>query len=124
RTARRLVAHGQVQQRTIMAVELSAAEPLFTWQPGNRDAPEFNRLAWRNRKRWLQRLLRTECLIATPAAQELYGGHTRPPRDRELNHDLHVAEVYLQLRKRAPERAKAWRLEDELEQITQKQERP
>jgi hypothetical protein len=116
-TAKRLEARGLVRVFPAMAhppIELAA--PLFRWTPPQTQEPDFGRLAYQAKSRWKWPLVRTQMVSATSQANALVGGRLggRPIRSRDLTHDLHVAQLYLQIRNQSPTVADTWRPEAEL----------
>lgn len=84
---------------------LELAEPLVRWKPRD-PAPDLRRLSGRLLKRWTAPVAPTLLVVATRAAGRWLGGAGgRRPRRSEGSHDLTVAAVYLNWRRRAPEAA-------------------
>lgn len=99
RLVKRLVRDGLVSTWATTAVHLPVAQPLLHWIPGQHH-PHFGRLAWSNQCRWQAAIpAAAVCVVATDKARALFAGTIRPPRPRELEHDIAVTELYLQLRK-------------------------
>ncbi|MAT67960.1 MAG: hypothetical protein CMJ58_00370 [Planctomycetaceae bacterium] len=112
RSARRLRTTGFAETFAAAAAELPAARPLAVCTPGD-PPPPLAQLAWQNERRWQAAWpIRQTCLVATPQAAAEFGGRRRPPRRRELEHDLQVANVYLALRAQGPELVAGWTHED------------
>ena len=110
RAARTLVRLGLATIRPGCMGRLHAKAPLLQFRPGDA-TPNFSALAWQNQKRWQAIKPRQGvCLVATEKARLALGGTTRPPRPRELEHDLLVTAVCLQLKNN--DTATAWRHED------------
>jgi hypothetical protein len=88
--------------------ELPLSEPVATWR-FDAPPPDFGRLSYQLRVRWKEPLRMTHALIATKlAAGQLGGSGGRFPRPSELTHDLHLAAVFLNLRRSDPARSKTW----------------
>jgi hypothetical protein len=83
------------------------AEPLLAWQVGQPE-PDWRAIVQQTRARWNGPVLSQRCIVATPAAAARFGVTAHPPRLSEGTHDLHVAQVYLRMSVRAPERARKW----------------
>ncbi len=94
--------------------EASPDRPLASWRPG-RPAPQFGVISHRARSRWEGAPTETLFVIAETAAAKTVGGSGgRFPRASEATHDLHVAAVYLWMRRQLPTRARSWRSEAEI----------
>lgn len=89
--------------------ELELDSPLFVWMPGD-STPMFELLAWLTSSRWTQSPAPTTLVHATKEAAKVFGGYSagRVPRRTEVCHDLHLAQVYLTLRRDRPSYAKRW----------------
>lgn len=101
---------GLVHCFTILArPEIKLSAPVFVWTPGD-PAPSFGPIAYRLQSRWKGPLVPTEVVIATKQAKRECGGYIggRKPRDSEATHDVHLAQVYLRLRKTQPELLAGW----------------
>ncbi|MGD9689161.1 MAG: hypothetical protein AB7K52_00580 [Phycisphaerales bacterium] len=94
--------------------ELPLSAPLATWQPGL-PRPALTALARQLRSRWRLPDTATVMYTATRAAAALTGGHgDRPLRTSETTHDIHLAGVYLLMRRELPTRARSWKSEARL----------
>ena len=113
RGLRRLVEAGYLEtERANIHPELSLGEPALCWKPGD-PGPELGRLAYRFQKRWTEANIPTTYYMATRQAARLMGGQGGPLRRRyQLNHDLHVATVYLLFRENRTTEAAGWISED------------
>ena len=80
--------------------------PLATWQPGL-PPPSARELARITKARFRD-------IPVTPLAGIL-GRGKRPPKESEATHDLHLAGVYLRMRRELPTRARSWVFESEIE---------
>lgn len=100
---------------TICPTELQLTAPSVTWSPSD-PLPDFGALSYAFKKRWRSRSSPLKLLYASRKAHRLVGGFIvdRKPRLSECAHDLHVAAIYLQIRKSEPARAKRWVSEHEL----------
>lgn len=94
---------------------LGLAEPLAIWRP-HRPPPDFAAIARHLASRWPDDAHRTVCVTATDDGARGVAGvrAAAPPADSEVNHDLHVAEVYFQMVELLPARASTWTLETRL----------
>lgn len=107
----RLAARGRVRMLRLFArPELIPTEPLVTWQPGL-PVPDFGALAYQLRRRRTGPAVETACVISA------FG---RPPRPTDTTHDLHLAAVYLLMRRELPTRAATWQFEDSLQKRGEK----
>lgn len=94
--------------------EIRLTAPLALWQPGL-PLPDATTLSGRCRARWHLPEQMTRLIVATErAGNELGGFGGRFPRPSEVTHDIHLAAVYLRLRKELPTRARTWRSEAQL----------
>ena len=93
--------------------EITLDTPVISSYPGCR-APDFAAASYyRLRRRWCRPSVSTRCVIATALAGRLYGGWGgRFPRESEETHDIHLAAVYLLLKKRDPRSADYWASEE------------
>lgn len=100
--------------QTIVHPEADLGSPLLDWTPGD-PPPDFPLLAAKTSTRWTQSPAPTTLVHATRDAAKLFGGYTagRVPRRTEVCHDLHLAQVYLNLRRDRPSYAKRWMSEQE-----------
>lgn len=91
------------------AIELT--EPLAVWQPGL-PPPAFGEIAYAAKSRWKCPPVVTEFVTATTDAGRLMGGQGgRHPRTSEASHDMHLAAVYLRMRRELRTRSESWRSE-------------
>lgn len=82
--------------------------PLVAWSPGDAE-PNLGSLAYRLERRWPLAPVPTRVVTATRQAAARYGGHGgRQSRRSEASHDLSLAGLYLEMRRRNPLRAQAW----------------
>lgn len=87
--------------------ELALAAPLATWEPGA-PAPRFGPLAYQNRSRWTGAVEQTAVYVATRQAARTYGGVPGRVGRFHVTHDIHLAAVYLGLRRRDAAAAGRW----------------
>lgn len=107
---RKLEQQGLVRIEAVMArPEIKLTGPEFSWLPGGEE-PNFGPIAYRLKNRWKSPLVPTEIVIATLLAKRQFGGYMggRMPRESETTHDIHLAQVYLRLRKDQPEMMDGW----------------
>jgi hypothetical protein len=101
-------------------------EPVATWRPGA-TVPDFEATAYRLQSRWHSLAVRgCSAYIATERAARIYGGKNRGQLKHPLQatHDLALSQIWLQLRRTAPDWAKAWRGEDLLAHTRQGEKCP
>lgn len=104
RQVERLEAGGHVETcRFFARPEVALEAPLATWQRGLA-LPDFRSVSLRARRRWSAPPITIRCLVATRAGKR--GGRT--PRETEATHDIHLAQVYLRMRRELPTRARSW----------------
>jgi len=110
---RRLQSAGLVVTAAPLVRQLSLTEPLMSWRPHHPE-PDFDALSWRARGRWRGLLPKAvRAVWATAAAVRLVGGcggEVRQPL--QVEHDLHVTEVFLQLESGRPALTDRWISED------------
>lgn len=89
------------------------SEPLVGWSPGKAD-PDFGALSWQAQRRWRALLpAPTPMMWATRRAVQLCGGCGGTIRQPlQIEHDVHVTEIYLQTRSRQSAVAARWISED------------
>ena len=107
---RKLEEEGLVECFTMLArPEIELSGPVFRWSPGDPE-PDFGPIAYRLQRRWKGPFVPTQAVIATRKAKRDYAGSNggRMPRDSETTHDIHLAQVYLRLRKEQPELLEGW----------------
>lgn len=100
---------------TLAHPEIDLESPVLRWSPEHR-APDFGAAAYRLESRWREQPVPVTLVYATSAATRLLGGciRDRPPRPSETTHDVHVAALYLLVRRRDRRAARAWVGEHEL----------
>jgi hypothetical protein len=115
RRVKRLEAKSLIARFTAVAhPELPLSRPVLDWTPGA-SLPEFSKASHTLRSRWNRGAVPTPCVIASVTAGRMFGGHGgRFPRESEETHDIHLAAVYLKLRKAEPELAASWMHEEEI----------
>jgi hypothetical protein len=114
RALERLCATGWLRRRVAeLKPELPLEAPLLRWSPGEGE-PDFGGLAYRARIRFTGRSAPEPVFLGTQKAADAFGGHVPDLKAQSLTHDIHVAALYLALRKRAPAEAALWITEDEL----------
>lgn len=106
---RQLAGRGLVEVFTMMAhPETDLPEPLAVWQPGL-DSPDFGSVSYRAKRRWKDASRRTDLVIVTERGASPHGGAAgRRLRVSEATHDVHLAAVYLRMRRELPTRARSW----------------
>lgn len=108
RRLRNLEKRGLVESvRLSVAPECALVAPLVTWVMGER-VPDWTAILKWTRSRWDSPLESVQCFVATALSAARFGVSPRPPRLSEATHDLHVAQVYLRLRRRDPAAARRW----------------
>ena len=116
RRVAKLVDAGVLSSQVVMAHPLLELQgPVVDWNPLKRsDSPNFGHISWLLQKRWNLPLKRIRIVQATNIANKHFGGLTGDRRLRltEINHDLHLSEVYLKLRGIC--NSQSWRHESEL----------
>ncbi len=97
--------------------EIVLDAPLCRYSPGDRQ-PDFLKVARETRGRWKRAPVMTKIVYATKRAQRVFGGYLggKKPRPSETRHDIHVAQLYLNLCQRDPAAAAAWISEAQLRQ--------
>jgi len=113
---RKLGAAGVLRSLRVLARPLPPLElPVATWRP-RKPAPCFGAVAWRLQSRWSEQPCLTTVYIATRSCANFYGGRRRGELTHEFQatHDLAVAELYLALKKKTPQKAELWYGEDVL----------
>lgn len=104
RHVERLEAGGHLEVcRFFARPEVTLDAPLATWQRGL-PVPDFRAVSLQARRRWSKPPVTVRCVVATRAGKR--GG--RFPRETETTHDLHLAQIYLRLRRELPTRARSW----------------
>ncbi|TWT44467.1 hypothetical protein RAS1_08820 [Phycisphaerae bacterium RAS1] len=95
---------------------LRLTQPIACWKPGD-PPPRLAPLSGRLLKRWTAPVAATGLVVATRSAGRWMGGDGgRRPRRSEASHDLTVAAVYLNWRRRAPKEAE-WQSEARLRRL-------
>ncbi len=109
RRLRALCGAGLLEERPILAEPLLALRaPIVAWSAGD-SAPDFHAVAWRLQSRWTETARETVVYIATEFAADTFGGvAARLPTIGQETHDLHVSELYLEMRKQRPALAVFW----------------
>ncbi|MEO1530212.1 MAG: hypothetical protein AAFX06_32885 [Planctomycetota bacterium] len=120
---RGLETQGYVTTKRVSVRQIeSAGAPLFAWEPGQSDLPNFRAIAAANRRRWNGELHPTTVVFPTEKANRRFGsGKLRVVRRQELEHDLLAANVYFSL---ALEEKRNWANEDALEKSAFGNRRP
>jgi hypothetical protein len=92
---------------------LTNLAPLFEWKPGS-PAINASRVSWLAQKRWNEAPIRTTVVTATEVSRRMLGASPgrRAIRSREVLHDLHVAELFLE--RFYPQDVERWEHEDQL----------
>lgn len=93
----------------------SLAQPIAKWRPRS-PAPCFGQVAWRLQSRWTKPPRLTTVYIATRRCANFYGGRRKGELTHEFQatHDLALAQLYLSLKRKAPQKAQQWFGEDML----------
>jgi hypothetical protein len=106
---RRLAGRGLVEVFPMMAhPEVDLTEPLAVWQPGL-DSPDPGSASYQAKQRWKDASHQTDLVIVTEQGASPHGGAAgRCPRVSEATHDVHLAAVYLRMRRELPTRARSW----------------
>ena len=81
--------------------ESGQREPAAKWVPGDPEptAKDLEDLAEFFQSRWDQADEEYEVFVATKRASNLMGSHIGPPSGDQWTHDLHVAEIFVELKK-------------------------
>lgn len=100
--------------------EIQLKAPLCSYYPGDPD-PDFAPVANKTRGRWKRAPVETTLIYATDFASQVFGGYVggRKPRASETRHDIHLSQIFLNLRKRDPSLAAVWIPEEQLYQERQ-----
>ena len=100
--------------------EIGLPHPAIDWKPGD-PSPNFAAVSYRLQSRWKrQPPALTRYAAATTRTVNRFGGWpTRLPKRAELTHDVHLAAVYLQLRRTRPELAGRWMFEEAYRRLIQ-----
>ncbi len=109
-----LAQQGWLWRTSVLACpEILLTEPLFAWAPGDPDPPHktFHRLAYHLENRFTASQQRTDVFLATEYAARVFGGCAGEVKPAAVDHDLHLATVYLHFRASRPEDAAAWESE-------------
>lgn len=110
RCLRRLTEMGTLETQQVLAqpVSFPIERPVVSWQPGSSD-PDSHAVSYRLKSRWSEAPKPTTVCFATNRGGFMLGGSCGPPKHpAQIAHDLLLAEVYLFIRDRHPELAKAW----------------
>jgi hypothetical protein len=110
----RLQKSGLLQVGRLMAFpEVRLEGPLAVWDLGAPD-PDLAGIIAKTRSRWSRSIQMVPVVSITPACAAMYGGRARQVRPSEGTHDIHLAQVFLQQLRDAPEDARAWVSEGQL----------
>lgn len=95
--------------------EIDLKAPLCSYRPGESD-PDFAAVAKKTRGRWKRAPVATDIVYASKRAKHVFGGLLggRKPRPSETRHDIHLAQIYLNLAKRGRVATAAWIPEEQL----------
>jgi hypothetical protein len=112
RRCARLAAAGLLTMREFLVQpELTLSAPLASWRC-HQPPPPFAAVAHAASRRFSGPVESVLLIAATERAARSLGGHGgRLPRTSEATHDLHLATVYLWMRRRLPTRTESWRSE-------------
>jgi len=107
-----LARDGLVEITALLAhPEIELIAPLAVWQPGL-PPPDIGSVAHAAKSRWSRPHVTTEFVTATVEAGRLMGGEGgRQPKTSEASHDMHLAAVYLRMRRELRTRSENWRSE-------------
>lgn len=107
-----LLRRGLIETTHLLAhPELDLTAPLAVWLPGL-PSPSLGSIAHAAKQRWTMDPVSTTFITATSAGGRVMGGEGgRAPRTSEATHDLHVAAVFLRMRRELRTRAVSWRSE-------------
>jgi hypothetical protein len=100
--------------------ELQFHTPLLVWEPAD-PAPNFGALSRAAAARLPKRSEQVIVVRATEKAAHLFGGNAGVLKPPSINHDVHLAALYLHFRRRRPLDAEAWISEATLAQERQGQ---
>lgn len=90
------------------APRLDLEGPILAWSVGEAK-PDCGAMSWQLRKRWGKLTSPLPLYVATAHGANLFGAFAdRPPRENDVDHDLHLSEVYLYYRRRRPQEAGHW----------------
>lgn len=112
----KLVTANLVQEhQATMHPMIAVTAPLLVWRPGGSE-PDFGALSYQLKRRWSSPVIAQSLYHATREANRLFGGYIggRKPRISETTHDVHLAQVYLNLLKTNPRAAANWVSEHQL----------
>lgn len=95
--------------------EIKLSGAICCYEP-NGTVPDFKAVASVTRGRWKQSPVVTRVAYATKHAKQELGGYLggKKPRPSETRHDIHVAQIYLNMQATDPARAVAWMHEEQL----------
>lgn len=101
---RQLIAVGRVLAHPLLPL----SSPVIRWNPAD-PPPDFATVSKTLQGRWTQLPRPFSIVIATQKAANQLGGVAAdfPPLGHE-SHDIHLAEVYVTMRRTQPNRARAW----------------
>lgn len=120
-TDAKLLARVSVLARPLLPLE----SPVSRWRPGV-EAPDFSALSWQLQKRWTEPPKTTIAYLATGRASGIFGGRASGQLGKasQATHDIHLAALYLKLRREAPTLAAGWIGEDILAPTREHQKLP
>jgi len=106
----RLVDAGLLRREKVNAHRLLKLEgPVLTWQAEQPRPSDFGAVSYQLKNRWSNAVRETCVFVATRRAANLFGGYGgRIKYITQVTHDIHLAEVYLHLRRTAPATASTW----------------
>ena len=108
RRLRQLAAAQLIQIHTINLRELIPVTPLVRWQPGDSE-PEFHKVANLARTRWPRAAQPTMVCVASPITANMMGSAAcNLPRLEQRDHDLLLAEVFVQYHAETPNVTDRW----------------
>lgn len=124
RVVRRLVNDALVETSRAMITVVDVTQPIYVSPAGDTTAPNFEKLAWQNQKRWRKPLQQATLVVITPLGAAHYGGYARGPRRYEREHDIALSECYLQLWEAIPHVAESWIAEEAIDARRFENKRP
>ena len=121
-----LVDAGFLKRSTALAARLPPmVKPVLSWSPGDEE-PNLGAVAWQLQSRWTSGPCIVTVYLATTKATRIFGGKARGylKQEYQATHDLGVSQMFLNLRQRSPDLARAWIGEDILAPYRRRQKLP
>lgn len=112
----RVVAAGlALRVRVRCSPRLQLHAPLIAWEPGMR-CPNFSQCSYCARSRWYESARPTVAYVASARGGAVFGGRGGPLKNPlQATHDVHVAEVLMQLKRTDADLAADWIGEDAMD---------